>query len=85
VSGEIIMRTSGLSDPNLLLPGQVLTIPRESGWLYRVQPGDTLELIALRFGLSADDLAQANNLSSPVVREGQLVFIPDRGTPGPKR
>jgi LysM repeat protein/vacuolar-type H+-ATPase subunit H len=86
VPGQTIMRSSGLVDPNLLLPGQVLTIPRESGWLYRVQPGDTLELIGLRFGLSVDDLMSAGNRTSADVRLGDLVFIPDRGTSGvPKR
>jgi LysM repeat protein len=69
VTGETIVRTSGLADPNLLQPGQVLTIPRDSGWLYRAQPGDTLEIIASRFGLSVDDLLAV----------GDLVFIPDRG------
>ena len=86
VSGDTIIRTSGLADPNLLLPGQVLTIPRDSGWLYRAQPGDTLDLIALRFGLSAQDLQQANNLATPVVRPGDLVFVPDRSAgAAPKR
>jgi LysM repeat protein/vacuolar-type H+-ATPase subunit H len=85
VSGETIMRSSGLVDPNLLLPGQVLTIPRDSGWLYRVQPGDTLDLIALRFSVPTDLLVAANGLGARAVKIGDLVFIPDRGTPVPKR
>ena len=85
VSGITIMRTSGLADPNLLVPGQVLTIPRDTGWLYRVQPGDTLDVVALRFGLSVDDLVAASGLSSPLVRPGDLLFVPNRGTPGPKQ
>ena len=80
VTGDTIMRSSGLIDPNLLLPGQILTIPRDSGWLYRVQAGDTLEIIALRFGLSADDLMGAGDRASTGVAPGELVFIPDRGT-----
>ncbi len=85
VSGVTIMRTSGLADPNLLVPGQVLTIPRDTGWLYRVQPGDTLDLVALRFGLSVDDLLAASALSSPLVRPGDLLFVPNRGAPGTKQ
>jgi LysM repeat protein len=83
VTGETIMRTSGLADPNLLQPGQVLTIPRDSGWLYRVQLDDTLDLIALRFGLLGQDLQQANNPAPPVLRSGDLAFVPDRGAGGP--
>jgi LysM repeat protein len=84
VNGDTIVRTSGLVDPNLLVPGQVLTIPRDSGWLYRAQLGDTLDVIALRFGLSADDVAQANPTLTAGVHAGDLVFVPDRGT-SPKR
>jgi LysM repeat protein len=86
VTGETIMRSSGLADPNLLLPGQVLTVPRESGWLYRVQQGDTLDVIAMRFGLSLDELMSAGNRASAQVLLGDLVFIPDRGLSAvPKR
>jgi N-acetylmuramoyl-L-alanine amidase len=85
VGGDVISRTSGLSDPNLLLPGQVLTIPRDTGWLYRVQPDDTLDLIALRFSLSRNDLLDANGLDSPSVRAGDLLFIPNRGQTAPKQ
>jgi LysM repeat protein len=63
----------------------VLTIPRDSGWLYRVQQGDTLDLISMRFTVPVDVLLAANNLVAPSVRPGELVFIPDRGTPAPKR
>jgi hypothetical protein len=74
-----------LDDANLLVPGQVLTIPRESGWLYRAQPGDTLDAIGLRLGISTDDLQQANpNLNAAAVRVGDLVFVPDRAD-APKR
>ena len=84
VTGESISHASGLSDPNLLQPGQLLTIPRDSGWLYRVQPNDTLEQIAARFGVSVQDLLTASMLSSPSVRPGDLLFIPNRATPAPK-
>jgi LysM repeat protein len=84
VSGESIVRASGLSDPNLLQPGQVLTIPRDSGWLYRVQGSETLEQIASRFGVSVDVLFMASKLSSPIVRTGDLLFIPNPAIPPPK-
>lgn len=84
VSGEAIITSSGLRDPNLLVPGQVLTIPRESGWLYRVQPNETLEQIAARFGTTADDLREASMLTSNTVRPGELLFIPNRVLPSMK-
>ena len=85
VPSDIIMRASALADPNLLLPGQVLTIPRESGWLYRVQSGETLDTIALRFGISTTDLIAASGLATATLRPGDLLFIPNRALPGTKQ
>jgi len=85
VASDIIMRASGLADPNLLLPGQVLTIPRETGWLYRVQSADTLDTIALRFGMSPSDLIAASGLTTPSLRPGDLLFIPNRVLTGTKQ
>jgi LysM repeat protein len=85
VSTDSIIRASALANPNLLLPGQVLTIPRESGWLYRVQPNETIETVALRFGIPASELIDANKLTSPTVRPGDLVFIPNHALPGTKQ
>jgi LysM repeat protein len=84
VPGESIMRASGLADPNLLVPGQVLTIPRESGWLYRVQPDETLDTIALRFGINVADLIATGTLPSANVRPGDLLFIPNSALPETK-
>ena len=63
----------------------MLTIPRDTGWLYRVQPNETLGQIAARFGVSVDELVAASQLASPIVRTGDLLFIPNRGQPLPKQ
>jgi LysM repeat protein len=57
-------------------PGQ--TMP------YQVQPGDTLSGIALKFGLSPEDLIQFNHLSAPdVLYIGQQILIPGEGAATP--
>src|SRR5215471_4272409 len=38
VSTASISQASGLTNPDLVRVGQVLTIPAQPGWLYRVQP-----------------------------------------------
>jgi len=44
---------------------------------YRVQPGDSLYSISLRFGVPVYQLAQANNLANPnFVYVGQVLIIP---------
>ncbi|ACV64239.1 SCP-like extracellular [Desulfofarcimen acetoxidans DSM 771] len=40
-----------------------------------VQPGDTLKLISDRYGVSVDELIQANNLKSTMIYAGQPIVI----------
>jgi LysM repeat protein len=85
VSIPSIVRASGLRNPDDLRPGQVLTIPRQSGWLHRVQPGETLEQVAASFGVPLEVVLEANGLSSPVVETGDVVLIPERTPAAPTR
>jgi murein DD-endopeptidase MepM/ murein hydrolase activator NlpD len=53
---------------------------------YVVRPGDTLNSIAARFGVSVQDLIRANNLQPPFfIYIGQTLFIPIRESPTPPR
>ena len=57
-------------------PGGQCIVP--NGWVaYIVQPGDTLAVIAASFGLTAEQLAQANCLQNPdLIYEGQILAVP---------
>lgn len=58
--------------------------PVETPGTYTVQAGDTLGLIAQRFGLSIQELAQANNISNVnVLSVGQVLNIPGEGDEPP--
>lgn len=49
---------------------------------YTVQPGDNLFRIALRYGVSMDALAQANNITDPAhIYVGQVLVIPGLSNP----
>ncbi len=51
---------------------------------YVVQPGDTLYLISLQFGVSQQALITANHLTNPnLLYAGQILIIPAGGTPLP--
>lgn len=56
---------------------------RPDGFIYAVQPGDTLYLIAERFGASLKELREANpHISDPeLVVPGQFIYVPVRGAP----
>lgn len=48
-------------------------------WVYRVQPGDTLFLLAQRYGVSLQQLEDANGIYSDALYIGQALWIPDQG------
>ncbi len=48
-----------------------------SGPTYTIQPGDTLNVVAIKFGVSVDDIIQANNITNPnLLSAGQQILIP---------
>ena len=71
---------------DVLSVGQVLRIPgsnEDNGNVppsgnvtYNVQRGDSLWSIASRYGISVNDLRQANNLTSDTLSVGQVLIIP---------
>ncbi len=86
VSVAELARINGLRDPNLIRVGQKLTIPntastpvtpRSGAVPYRVQSGDTLSLLARRYGTTVEAIVQANGLRNPhQIVIGQLLSIP---------
>ncbi|GIU91774.1 MAG: hypothetical protein KatS3mg011_0680 [Acidimicrobiia bacterium] len=77
VSVSELARVNGITNPDLIRVGQVLTIPGTESATYRVQPGDTLASIARRFGTSVSALAKANGISDPNrIYVGQVLVVP---------
>lgn len=72
---------NGIANPNLIYPGQVLTIsgggaPAPQQTVYTVQPGDTLSGIAAAFGTTYQHLAAVNGISNPnLIYPGQQIVI----------
>jgi len=47
------------------------------GWqVYRIQPGDTLFLIGLRYGLTVDGIMRGNCLTDTVIVAGSVLYVP---------
>lgn len=80
---------NGIANPNAIQAGMVLTIPgcggeeaptEEGGEiLYTVKAGDTLFRIALRYGLTVEELAAYNGITNPdAIAVGQVIRIPPR-------
>ncbi len=89
VSLSELTRANGLRRNSWVYTGQRLAIPTDasttiqppsnSGYIYTVRPGDTLNGIALRHGLRVSELARPNRLRwNAWVYVGQRLVIPGR-------
>jgi len=88
----ILAANPQITDPNLIFPGQRICIPvapsptcPPPGFLYTVQRGDTMFLIAQRFGVSLQALIAANpQIPDPnLIFPGQRICVPRPATPPP--
>ena len=54
------------------------------GWVvYLVQPGDTIELLALRYNISTKQISDGNCLLTPSIPPGSLIYLPALPTATP--
>ncbi len=86
VAIDELVKLNHIANPDLIFSGQPLEIPggldassssSGSGETYTIQAGDTLSVIASNYGVSIDDLAQANGIDDPsFIVEGETLVIP---------
>lgn len=80
VSVSAIMSTNNLSSAHLLKVGQPLLIPVASDVTlqdYTVKEGDTISELAQRFGVDAEGIKKANDLTNAnYINKGQKLNIP---------
>ncbi len=71
-----------IADPNVIEVGWLLVVPRASqeegdAKIYVVQPGDTLGVLAQRWGCSLEDITSLNSIPDPnLIRVGQRLRKP---------
>jgi len=77
VSHQSIMQENGLTG-STIKPGMNLNIPQKpaAGNLYTVRAGDTLFLVAKRFGTTVAAIKRTNGLQSDTIKVGQKLRIP---------
>ena len=88
---DALMRTNGIPNANFIYAGQRIMIPpassapsvpaivQSTSSVYTVVPGDTLSIIAGRFGTTVATLMQTNGLYNPnFIYSGQRLNIPGR-------
>jgi LysM repeat protein len=87
VSLDALIRANPqITNPNLIRPGQEVTLPAGAAAeprSYTVEAGDNLSSIGAEFGVSWQSIAQANRLSNPnLINVGQELQIPGGGAAG---
>ena len=84
-----LAEANGIINPSMIYAGQALTIPDGSSSpeaeaasiSHLVEPGETLFRIAVRYGLSTQSIAQANDITNyDLVFAGQYLTIPQSGS-----
>lgn len=80
VTVDAIVTANGIQNPNLIYPGQRLSIPiggtAATKHTYTVQSGDTLSGIAAKFGTTYQALASANGIQNPnLIYPGQVIVV----------
>ncbi|KAA0548549.1 LysM peptidoglycan-binding domain-containing protein [Bacillus sp. BGMRC 2118] len=82
-----LKQLNGLTSDTIYV-GQTLKVTgtastQETTNTYTVISGDSLSAIAKRYGITITELKQANNLTSDLIRVGQVLTIPSAGTTTP--
>jgi len=71
IGEQLIIPTSGETPPS-----DIPSIPNDDEITYVVQSGDSLYSIAKRYGITANELKEYNNLTSNLLSIGQVLLIP---------
>lgn len=69
---------------DLIYVGQKIYVPVpdiDTNRVYTVQPGDSLYKIAIKYGITIQQLKTENNLKTDIIYTGQVLYIPHSGTP----
>lgn len=81
---SLIAANPQITDPNVILPGQTLTIPSAVASYYTVVSGDNMSGIAAKYGIPVNALIAGNpQIQNPnLIYAGQSINIPATGNTG---
>lgn len=71
-----LIAVNDISNVRVLRSGQKLKIPSVDGLLYKVNSGDSLNSLSVKYHVSVEEILDANDLDSEVLSKGMELFIP---------
>jgi len=87
ISTQSILEANSIDNPDKIKVGQILTIPENKDTYpyidpetfdikHRVEPKETLCSISRKYGISLQELKEANSLEDEKIKVGQILIIP---------
>ncbi len=83
-TNSIKWSNSRIKDIDSIKPGMTLYIPAATGIIYKVQKGDTIDLIAAKYKSKASLIVSYNDLYGEDLNVGQSILIPNGQKEEPK-
>ncbi|MGL4393678.1 MAG: peptidoglycan DD-metalloendopeptidase family protein [Brevinema sp.] len=77
LSMATVLSLNSLDNAHSVSVGQKVLLASRSGIIVNLTNNDTVEEIAKRYGISAEETALVNKLSSEELRAGQTLFLPN--------
>ena len=71
-----IFSANNISNARKVIEGTHLLIPSMDGVMYTVKKNDSVQMIAKEFGVSFEDILDANDITDEALNIGQRLFIP---------
>ena len=86
VSTHTILWANGITDGDIINPGDILVVLPVTGVLHTVQKGDDVARIAKRYEAKPEDILAQNGLTADAdIRAGQKLIVPDGYIAPPRR
>ena len=71
-----LISVNNIENVRKLQVGQKLKIPSMDGVSYKVIEGDSLASISSKYGISVEDILDANDMTSDIIHPGTVLFVP---------
>ena len=71
-----LIAVNGIENVRNVWAGQKLRIPSQDGLTHLVSSGESLNSISVKYHVSVEEILDANDLNSEILRKGQELFIP---------
>ncbi len=74
---KLIIKANHINNPNRLNPGKIILVPNKMGIDHRVRKNETIGGLSKKYGINKNIIISQNKIKRNIIRDGDLLFIPD--------